>query len=162
MHRLKNIQFEAVRPLFDQYRLQLHQVGKNDDIPYSFWGSPEAGRYQSKIYAREDTPIHSLLHEASHFICMPPALRNSQSIDAGGSALEENACCYLQLLLSDYIPGFNRNIHLQDMNDWGYNFRLGSSARWFYADSDDARDWLLKHNIISPHNLPTWQLRKHK
>ena len=160
MHRLKNIQPEAIRPLFDRYQLRLHEVLPDNDIPYSFWGAPEAGRQQSVLYAREDTPIHSILHEACHFICMPPALRNSPNSDAGGSALEENACCFLQLLLSDYIPGFNQNIHLHDMNIWGYNFRLGSSARWFYADSDDARTWLMNYGIINQANKPTWQVRK--
>lgn len=160
MHRLKNIQSDAMRPLFDRYQLQLHEVSSNNEIPYSFWGTPEAGRQQSILYARADTPIHSLLHEACHFICMPPSLRHQPSIDAGGTAEEEDACCYLQLILSDYVPGFNQHIHLHDMNIWGYNFRLGSSARWFYADSDDARDWLIRHNIIDEKNQPTWALRQ--
>ena len=160
MYRLKNIQLDVIRPLFDRYQLNLSEVPINQDIPHSFWGTPEAGRMQSTLYAREDTPIHSLLHEACHFVCMPPELRNIPDIDAGGSASEENASCYLQILLSDYIPGFNQSIHLQDMDAWGYSFRLGSSARWFYADSDDAREWLIQHHIINDKNLPTWLLRQ--
>ncbi len=159
MHSLKNIHPSALRPLFDLYQLSLGKVAADDDIPHSFWGAPEAGRLQSTLYAREDTPIHSLLHEACHFICMPANQRAEPSKDAGGSALIENACCFLQILLSDYIPGFNQAIHMHDMNTWGYNFRLGSTARWFYADSDDARDWLLRHEIINKQHHPTWQLR---
>ena len=149
-----------MRPLFDRYQLALLEVPAHQDIPHSFWGAPEAGRLRSTLYARADTSIHSLLHEACHFICMPPELRDSFDTDAGGSALEENACCFLQLILSDYIPGFNQHIHLHDMNTWGYNFRLGSSARWFYADSDDARDWLIQHNIVNETNQPTWNIRQ--
>ena len=149
-----------MRPLFDRYQLELQEVPADKDIPHSFWGAPEAGRRQATLYARADTPIHSLLHEACHFICMPPALRERLDIDAGGSALEENACCFLQLLLSDYIPGFNQHIHLHDMNTWGYNFRLGSSSCWFYADSDDARDWLIQHKIVNETNQPTWNTRQ--
>lgn len=159
MHSLKNIQPPALRPLFDRYQLTLEEVDRDSDIPYSFWGAPEAGRFQSTLYARQDTPIHSLLHEACHFICMPPDQRTSDSYDAEGSAIEENACCLLQILLSDYIRGFNQAIHMHDMNTWGYNFRLGSTARWFYADSDDANDWLIKQNIIDHRRKPTWQLR---
>lgn len=160
MYRLKNIHPESIRSLFDRYELQLNEVAANSDIPYSFWGAPEAGRHQSQLYAREDTPIHSLLHEACHFICMPPSGRKQAEIDAGGSAQEENACCYLQLLLSDFIPGFSKNIHLHDMNSWGYNFRLGSSSRWFYADTDDERQWLMRHDIINEDDQPTWNLRQ--
>jgi hypothetical protein len=159
MHSLKNIQTAVLRPFFDRYQLNLKVVDIRDDIPYSFWGAPEAGRYQSTLYAREDTPIHSLLHEACHFICMPPKQRSIDSHDAGGSALIENACCFLQLVLSDHIPNFNKAIHMDDMNTWGYNFRLGSAARWFYADSDDASQWLISHKIIDNQLQPTWQLR---
>tara|TARA_R110002049_G_scaffold225521_1_gene397413 strand:+ start:36669 stop:37157 length:489 start_codon:yes stop_codon:yes gene_type:complete len=159
MHSLKNIQSPDLRSLFNRFGLILEEVDINDDIPYSFWGAPEAGRFRSTLYAREDTPIHSILHEACHFICMPPEQRNSDAHDAGGSALIENACCYLQLVLSDYIPSFNKAIHMHDMNVWGYNFRLGSAARWFHVDSDDASQWLVSHNIIDSQFQPTWQLR---
>ncbi|MDW3095430.1 MAG: hypothetical protein R8G33_07155 [Gammaproteobacteria bacterium] len=159
MHSLKNIQASTLRPLFDRYRLTLEEVGRDEDIPYSFWGTPEAGRLQSTLYARQDTPIHSLLHEACHFICMLPNQRSNNSYDAGGSAIEENACCFLQIILSDYILGFSKAIHMHDMNTWGYNFRLGSTARWFYVDSSDASEWLMRQNIIDHHKQPTWRLR---
>ena len=161
MHSLKNIQTAALRPLFDRYQLNLMQLGIDDDIPYSFWGAPEAGRLKSTLYVREDTPIHSLLHEACHFICMSPEQRSADSHDAGRSALIENACCFLQLVLSDHIPNFNQAIHMHDMNAWGYHFRLGSAARWFYADSEDASQWLISHKIIDNQFQPTWQLRLH-
>lgn len=160
MYCLKNIQTDSIRSLFVRYSLNLQHVPVNQDIPYTFWGSPEAGRYKATLFARDDTPIHSLLHEACHYICMPPEQRQSHNIDAGGSVLEENASCFLQILLSDYIDGYDKHIHLHDMNTWGYSFRLGSSARWFYADSDEARKWLIQYGLIDSYNQPTWQLRK--
>ena len=159
MRRLKNIQPGVLRPILDRYQLSLTMVSSDHDIPHSFWGAPEAGRHQSTLFARDDTPIHSILHEMAHFICMSPAQRHSDSHDAGGSTLIENACCYLQIILSDHIPSFSQSIHMHDMDSWGYNFRLGSTARWFYADSDDAREWLQSHSLIDQHCQPTWKLR---
>lgn len=159
MRRLKNIQPSVLRPILDRYQLSLTMVSTDSDIPHSFWGAPEAGRHQSTLFAREDTPIHSLLHEMAHFICMPSAQRQHDSHDAGGSALIENACCFLQIVLSDHIPAFSQSIHMHDMDSWGYNFRLGSTARWFYADSDDAREWLLSQSLIDQDCQPTWMLR---
>ena len=161
MHSLKNIQAQTLRPFLQRYQLSLCMIGNDRDIPHSFWGAPEAGRHRSTLYARQDTPVHSLLHETAHYICMPPEQRLAESNDAGGSALEENACCYLQIILSDHIPGFCQPIHMHDMDTWGYSFRLGSTARWFYADSDDARHWLIDKNILDHENQPTWHMREH-
>ena len=159
MRRLKAISADTLRSILDKYQLNLNVVDQDNEIPHSFWGAPEAGRFQSNLYAREDTPIHSIFHESAHYVCMTSKQRECSGIDAGGSALTEDACCYLQILWSDYLKGFNRYIHLHDMDHWGYSFRLGSAARWFYADSDDARQWLIQHNIINLHNEPTWEMR---
>jgi hypothetical protein len=34
------------------------------------------------------------------------------------------------------------------MDTWGYSFRLGSAERWFREDAEDAREWLLTHQIV--------------
>jgi len=31
----------------------------------------------------------------------------------------------------------------QDIDTWGYSFRLGSARVWFEHDAEDARSWLL-------------------
>ncbi|MEM8844616.1 MAG: hypothetical protein AAGB35_06180 [Pseudomonadota bacterium] len=159
MRSLKNISAETIQPILAKYQLNLHVVDQETEIPHSFWGSPEAGRLKSELYARIDTPIHSIFHESAHYVCMTEQQRKQADIDAGGSAIIEDACCYLQILWSDYLKSFNRHIQLHDMDRWGYSFRLGSATRWFYADSDDARLWLLKHNIITEQNEPTWEMR---
>ena len=160
MFLLKNSSPESLRPILDKYRLGLTVVAPGCNIPHSFWGAPEAGRLQSELFAREDTPLHSILHELAHYVCMPEIQRKSPKIDAGGSALIEDACCFLQILWSDRVAGFSRHVHLHDMDQWGYSFRLGSSTRWFYADSDDARAWLLQEKIINQQNEPTWEMRR--
>lgn len=159
MRRLKNITDPVIGPFLNLYGLKLTRVPASDPIPYSFWGDAEAGRKGTQMYVRDDTPLHSLLHETAHYVCMSDDQRQSGVVDAGGSALEEASCCYLQLLWSDHITGFDMLRHMQDMDKWGYSFRLGSTSRWFNEDSEDARQWLLKHEIIHADRIPTWKVR---
>ena len=159
MRRLNNISTKSIAKLLNRYQLQLSQVAADRDIPYSFWGASEAGRNLSTLYARLDTPIHSILHEAAHYICMPAARRDHAEINAKGSTQEENACCYLQIVLADHIHDMNRHILMHDMDQWGYSFRLGSTARWFYADSEDTKRCLIKWQLLTQDNQPTWRLR---
>ena len=91
--------------------------------------------------------MHSVLHEASHYICMTPERRAGLDRDAGGDDDEESAVCYLQVLLADELPGVGRARLMQDMDAWGYSFRLGSTRAWFEADAGDARDWLERCGI---------------
>lgn len=111
-------------------------------LPGSYWGDAEAGLVASTLHVRPDTPLHSALHEAAHFLCMDDARRSQLDRDAGGDVAEENAVCCLQLLLADELPGVGRARLAADMDAWGYTFRLGSAARWFDEDADDARAWL--------------------
>ena len=39
-------------------------------LPGSYWGDSEAGLRANVLYVRADTPLHSLLHELSHYVCM--------------------------------------------------------------------------------------------
>ena len=94
---------------------------------------------------RADTPVHSALHEACHYLLMDDARRATLERDAGGTDTEENAVCYLQCLLAAHLPGYSRARMFADMDAWGYHFILGSAAAWFAADSDDAVDWLQRH-----------------
>ena len=104
--------------------------------------------------------MHSLLHEAGHVICMDEARRAGLDRDAGGDDLEEAAVCYLQVVLADQLPGVGRGRLMQDMDAWGYSFRLGSSRSWFESDAADARAWLLGHGLITDAGAPTFALRK--
>src|SRR6201990_3202703 len=99
-------------------------------IPGSYWGDSEAGLKGDRLYARMDTPVHSVLHEASHYICMSPERRSGLDRDAGGDDAEESAVCYLQVLLADQLPQVGRERMCRDMDDWGYSFMLGSGATW--------------------------------
>ncbi len=141
--------------LLARYRLALVKIADHAPIPGSYWGEPEAGLRGNRLYARSDTPIHSVLHEAAHFICMDPARRRVLDTDAGGSDLEECAVCYLQILLAGTLPAIGVARMLDDMDTWGYSFRLGSARAWFETDSSDARDWLRTAGLIDAAGRPT-------
>ena len=148
-----------VRALLERFGLSLELVADNAPIPGSFWGEPEAGVIGTRVYGRLDTPIHSVFHESGHIVCMTAERRESLHRDAGGDDLEESAVCYLQVLLGDCIDGVGRERLMHDMDDWGYSFRLGSTAAWFDSDADDARSWLLEHGLITGDGVPTFRLR---
>ncbi|CAM5577197.1 hypothetical protein RLIN73S_01694 [Rhodanobacter lindaniclasticus] len=70
--RVAQIGFDAPAALLGRFGLQLRRVAPGEPIPGSFWGDEEAGIIGSTVYARDDTPVHSLLHEAGHLIVLPP------------------------------------------------------------------------------------------
>jgi hypothetical protein len=69
------------------------------------------------LFIRNDTPVHSALHEACHYICIDSTRRTKLDTDAGGAAIEENGVCYLQILLSDFIPEMKRKRMLSNMDE---------------------------------------------
>jgi hypothetical protein len=142
-----------------QYGLALSLVAPEEQIPGSYWGDSEAGLKADMLYVRLDTPVHSALHEASHYICMTPERRAGLDTDAGGDTCEESAVCYLQILLADALPGVGRERLMQDMDEWGYSFRLGSTRAWFDEDAADAREWLRRHGITRADDSLTGALR---
>ena len=145
--------------LLDRYGVHLQLVSPNEVIPGSYWGEREAGLIGSKLFARHDTPLHSVLHEGAHFICMTPERRAGLDTNAGGDDAEETAVCYLQVALADTLPNVGRERMCRDMDEWGYSFRLGSAAAWFAQDADDARDWLISHGVLDLQGLPTYDCR---
>jgi len=138
----------AASALLQRYGLKLSLVADGAAIPGSYWGEPEAGIIGSNVYARADTPVHSLLHEACHVIVAPAGKRESIHTDASESQAEEDAACYLQILLADELPGAGRARLMADMDAWGYTFRLGSTRAWFEYDAQDARAWLAARQLL--------------
>lgn len=149
---------DSLQTLLSHFGLTLFFVDPHTSIPGSFWGESEAGLVGHHIYAHPDTPIHSLLHEACHYICMDSQRRTHLHTDAGGSYLEENAVCYLQILLADFLPHVGKERMWADMDTWGYTFRLGSSRVWFEQDAQDAQQWLRDHHLIDMDDQPTWEV----
>ena len=90
---------------------------------------------------------------------MTPERRDGLDKDAGGGDLEEAAVCYLQILLADHIDNVGRERLMQDMDRWGYSFRLGATRRWFEEDADDARAWLLEQGLIDESDGVRFRLR---
>ena len=144
-----DIGFDAPAALLASYGLRLVPVPVGEPIPGSFWGECEAGLIGHDVYARPDTPVHSLLHEACHLIVMPPDRRATVHTDATDSVPEEDASCYLQILLADRLPGVGRDRLMADMDAWGYSFRLGSTRAWFEHDAEDALAFLAERNLLS-------------
>jgi hypothetical protein len=157
--RLTDLAPGAVEALLRRFGLSLVIEPDGQPITGSYWGDEEAGIVGRKVYARSDTPIHSLLHESCHTICMTAERREALHRDAGGDDLEEAAVCYLQILLADAIAGVGRARLMRDMDTWGYSFRLGSTARWFVEDADDARKWLINKGLIREDDQPAFRLR---
>jgi hypothetical protein len=156
---LANADRLAVALLLNRYGLELILTAPQEVIPGSYWGESEAGLKGQRLYARLDTPVHSMLHEASHYICMTPERRAGLDRDAGGDDLEEAAVCYLQVLLAGELAGVGRERLCADMDAWGYSFRLGTTHAWFSSDAEDARAWLSEHGIIDDSGRPTGALR---
>ncbi len=146
--RLQDIDRAALTQLLGRFGLKLTLAAPAQAIPGSYWGESEAGLKGTALFARLDTPVHSVLHESSHFICMSPERRAALDRDAGGDDLEEAAVCYLQILLAGALAGVGCTRLMQDMDRWGYSFRLGNTRAWFHEDAADARAWLVRHDIL--------------
>lgn len=100
-----DIGLDTPAALLARYGLRLQHVDADAPIPGSFWGEPEAGIIGCDVYVRDDTPVHSMLHEAGHLIVLPPDKRAAVHTDATDSVDEEDATCYLQILLAAQLPG---------------------------------------------------------
>lgn len=149
----------AIADLAGRYRLAAVPVATGRAIPGSYWGAPEAGLLNSRLFWRPDTPGHSVLHELAHFVCMDDARRAQLDTNAGGDDDEECAVCYLEILLAAKLHGFSSDRCIADMDAWGYSFREGSARRWFEGDGSEARSWLLGRRLIAADGTPTWRLR---
>lgn len=147
---LADVDLATARALLARYALTLELVDAGHAIPGSYWGAPEAGLIGYTLHARADTPVHSLLHEACHSIVAAPHRRAHIDTNASDCIAEEDAACCLQILLADALPGVGRERLMQDMDAWGYTFRLGSARAWFEHDAEDARAWLAARGLL-PH-----------
>ena len=157
--RLSQIPQAPLSALLSRHGLELRVI-KSGDIPGSYWGESEAGLIGHTLYARPDTPVHSVLHEGCHYICMDAERRSSLHTDARGDDVEEVAVCYLQALLAPQVEQYSRERLFTDMDAWGYTYRLGSTRAWFEQDAEDARDWLRAHQLIDASDLPLMRRRE--
>lgn len=156
---IADVELDDLVSLLGHYHIRLHVQDDNELITGSYWGDSEAGIVGETVYVRRDTPVHSLLHESCHVICMTPDRRERLDRNAGGDDLEEAGVCYLQVVLADQISGVGRQRLMQDMDAWGYSFRLGSTREWFENDAEDARKFLINHRLLTECGVPVYALR---
>jgi hypothetical protein len=156
---LHELELAAIEKPVGRYGLEVIRLAANATIPASYWGGSEAGLAGRCLFVRPDTPVHSVLHEACHYVCMCPERRTALWRDAGGDVDEESAVCYLQVLLADSVSGLGRQQLLRDLDAWGYSFREGSARRWFEGDGRAARRWLESNDLVDTAGVPTWKLR---
>ncbi|MEO8016274.1 MAG: hypothetical protein ABI769_00535 [Pseudomonadota bacterium] len=149
----------SILRLTGRYGVELRHCAADESLPGSYWGDSEAGLQARVLYVRADTPLHSLLHELSHFVCMSADRRAGLDRDAGGDDAEECAVCYLQVLLADELPMLGRDRMFADMDAWGYTFRLGSSRAWFERDAVDSCIWLRRNGVVDEGHRPTFLLK---
>ena len=162
--RVGELPARALDALVTRFGLSLEWVAAGESIPGSFWGDDEAGLIGRMLYVRPDTAVHSALHEFAHLVCMDADRRAAAHTDAGSDDIEEEAVCYLQILMADHLEGFDRERALADMQAWGYTFRVGTPADWFRDDADRPVDWLARHDLIhipEPGPTPTFRIRGH-
>ena len=156
---LADLDRREIVELLTGYGARLVELAAHETIPGSYWGEREAGLMGDAVYARADTPAHSLLHELCHYVCMDDERRVALETDAGGNDDEESAVCYLQVLLAQRLRGFGHERCLRDMDAWGYSFREGSARAWFEGDGALSREWLCKHELIDAQQEPISKLR---
>lgn len=147
--RIADVELAPLARLLAGAGLRIERIAAGAPIPGSYWGESEAGLIGDRLYLRDDTPLHSALHEACHYLCMDASRRAGLYRDAGGDELEEAAVCYLQCLLAEHLPGYSRARLFADMDAWGYSFRLGSAQAWFERDAEDARRWLQRRGLTA-------------
>jgi hypothetical protein len=158
--RLADTDAAVVAGLLSRFGLSLVRCADRQTIPGSYWGDDEAGLKGDRLYARADTPLHSILHEACHYICVSAERRRQLDTNAGSDEAEENAVCYLQVVLAEQLAGMGRARMFADMDAWGYSFRLGSSRDWFESDAEDAQAWLIEQQLLDDDAQPLWRLRR--
>ena len=149
----------AVTRLLAGYGLDLRLVAAAEPIPGSYWGESEAGLHGSMLFARLDTPLHSILHEAAHYICMTPERRAGLYRDAGGDDAEESAVCYLQILLADGWPSRARADLSRIWIGGATVFVWGPPGPGSSRMPRDARSWLIERGLIDEGSRPTGVLR---
>ena len=75
MMTVAEIGVDLLARLFAGSGLGVVLVAAGAPIPGSYWGESEAGLIRHRLFVRLDTPLHSALHEAAHYLCMDPERR---------------------------------------------------------------------------------------
>jgi hypothetical protein len=143
-HRSNRLQL-----LLDQIWIGACWWRRREVIPGSYWGEREAGLIGSKIYARLDTPLHSVLHEERAFHLHDAGAARRIGHRCGRRSRRRECRVLPADPAGESLPNVGRERMCRDMDEWGYSFRLGSAAAWFAEDAEDARQWLIRSTASS-------------
>ena len=151
---------DAVAALLAGWGLELGVVADGAPIPFSYHGEPEAGLEERRVWVRADTPLHSVLHEACHALCMDGARRGALARDAGGDFRRGKR----RLLPADPArrPAARRGRGAAARGHGSLGATRSGSARarrWFESEADDARRWLVQHGLTDDAGRPTGRAR---
>ncbi len=58
------------------------------------------------------------------------------------------------------LPEAGRAPLMQDMDDRGHSFRLGSTRRWVDEHAEDASAWLKRYGFLPSDRRPIFRLRQ--
>jgi len=99
--RVSDTGIDSLRTLFAPHGLDIKLVADGVDIPGSHWGDEEAGLITNTLFARADTPIHSVLHEACHWLLMS---------EPGSRLMQKTLCSICKPIVQDLHSdcSFNR------------------------------------------------------
>src|SRR3569833_1362802 len=100
------IQLSALQDVLSPYGIDVLPVPDAQPIPGTHFGDPEAGLIAHRLYIRSDTPVHSALHEACHYICMDSARRATLLFVVGGGFVVVFGVCFLFFLFVVCLCGF--------------------------------------------------------
>ncbi len=67
MLRLAATDRHALLRLLAGYGIDTRGIAPVRPFEGSYWGESEAGLKGNTLFARHDTPLHSILHEAAHY-----------------------------------------------------------------------------------------------
>ena len=134
---LRDIGFDDVAALLARYGLAARARRRRRADPRQLLGRTRSRPDRPRVHARDDTPVHSLLHEAAHLIVLPPErARRAYRRHRFGRGRRRRLRA---AVAARRRPARRRPRALMaDMDAWGYTFRLGSARAYFERDAEDA------------------------
>ena len=86
---ISDLSLNSIAALLGKFKLSVDLMPDDATINGSYWGEPEAGIVGNRVLVRRDTPVHSLLHETCHIVCMTPERRQRFKGDGNAEEIQD-------------------------------------------------------------------------